>query len=123
MQAVHEMHMSGFCHADLKSSNAMVTHSEGNVTVRLIDMACSQQQKPGMQIVSPAQHWQYMLGTEKGMKHASLVSKLRQALHEAALPALQRWHCCTWLCGLHSRLILTVEVCAVLQVRSPSLST
>ena len=49
MQAVHEMHTSGFCHADLKNSNAMVTHSEGTVTVRLIDMACSQQQKPGMQ--------------------------------------------------------------------------
>ena len=48
MQAVHEMHTSGFCHADLKNSNAMVTHSEGIVTVRLIDMACSQQQKPGM---------------------------------------------------------------------------
>lgn len=40
------MHTSGFCHADLKNSNAMVAHTEGTVTVRLIDLACSQQQKP-----------------------------------------------------------------------------
>ena len=46
MQAVHDMHTSGFCHADLKNSNAMVTRTEGTVTVRLIDLACSQQQKP-----------------------------------------------------------------------------
>ncbi|KAL3159169.1 hypothetical protein ABBQ32_011155 [Trebouxia sp. C0010 RCD-2024] len=46
IKAVHEMHTSGFCHADLKNSNAMVTCTEGTVTVRLIDLACSQQQKP-----------------------------------------------------------------------------
>lgn len=51
IQAVHEMHRAGFCHADLKNSNAMVTHSEGSVTVRLIDMACSQQQRPGQRRV------------------------------------------------------------------------
>lgn len=47
LQAVHQMHSRGFCHADLKNSNAMVTHSQCQVTVKLIDMACSQQQRPG----------------------------------------------------------------------------
>lgn len=41
------MHSCGFCHADLKNSNAMVTQSQAPVDVKLIDMACSQQQKPG----------------------------------------------------------------------------
>ena len=82
MQAVHEMHMSGFCHADLKNSNAMVTHSEGTVTVRLIDMACSQQQKPGMQIVCLAQDWQCSMCLRHGMNHAGLVLRVMQALRE-----------------------------------------
>ena len=47
LQAVHEMHSKGFCHADLKTSNAMVTHSHGQVVVKLIDMACSKHQKTG----------------------------------------------------------------------------
>jgi len=47
LQAVHQMHSSGFCHADLKNSNAMVSHAQGQVIVKLVDMACSQQQNPG----------------------------------------------------------------------------
>lgn len=51
IKAVHQMHSRGFCHADLKNSNAMVTHSQCQVTVKLIDMACSQQQRPGQKRV------------------------------------------------------------------------
>ncbi|DBA94255.1 hypothetical protein WJX77_008410 [Trebouxia sp. C0004] len=51
IKAVHQMHSRGFCHADLKNSNAMVTHSQHQVIVKLVDMACSQQQRPGQKRV------------------------------------------------------------------------
>lgn len=54
VQAVHQMHSRGFCHADLKNSNAMVTHAPGQVTVKLVDMACSQRQRPGESALSLA---------------------------------------------------------------------
>ena len=92
MQAVHEMHTSGFCHADLKNSNAMVTHADGTVTVRLIDMACSQQQKPGMQILCPAQHWLRSICIQQGMSHADLVPTVRQASHDAAHAGIALLH-------------------------------
>ena len=49
LQAVHELHSNEFVHADLKNSNAIATQVDGSVSVVLVDMACSQQQKAGKQ--------------------------------------------------------------------------
>ena len=47
VQAVHELHSNGFCHADIKGSNTLVAQRHDSIHITLVDLACSQQQLPG----------------------------------------------------------------------------